>query len=696
MQTTGPWARTSAGVWRTFAVSLAACTLVLVSGPPARAAWEARHGLSPSEYQETFDALNAKGYRLVSVSGYLSGGKELYAALWTNEQGPAWHARHGLSGDEYQKAFDHHLRQGYRLVWVSAHQYPPLVGSVRYAAIWEKRRDPAAWEAVHGLDADEYQAAFDKWVKQGYRLAHVYSYASGTSARYAAIWSKSQGPAFEARHGLTADEYQKEFDALGKKGYRPKVVSGVNVAGKDYYTALWVKRGDTWSARHGISESSYQGVFDNYKYQGYEPNSLTAFGSGSSARFNGVWTNRSFKASDLEAIREAMEGALKTANVAGASIAVGKDGRLVYASGFGDADKENGIEMGASHRLRIGSISKTITAVAIFQLIEEKAQYGGGKTLALSSPVFGSDGVLGGKIAVPSLLEPLKDAQVKHLLEHTSGIPSNAGDPVNCSEGDLNERIEYQLKQIKAVAASSESPVGPVPRAPGDKFDYSNLNFIILESIIEALSGQSYETYVRKHVFASDVTEPRLFRIGPYAADSGEAKHYRADGSYAEYAPANTCDMKPPGVGAGGWAMSAKDLLRHLVRVDGLGGEVLEKENRDKMLTPSPVWATYGRGWMLGSWGSCSSSWSIAQGHNGGLSGAFSDLFLLPNGMSFALIVNQDAASSGRCTPVATTASPSPAKVACGGDNQPGCGDEVVARLVELLGKVTWPSYDLF
>jgi CubicO group peptidase (beta-lactamase class C family) len=216
--------------------------------------------------------------------------------------------------------------------------------------------------------------------------------------------------------------------------------------------------------------------------------------------------------------------------------------------------------------------------------------------------------------------------------------------------------------------------------------------------VIETLSGQPYEEYVREHVFApSSITTARLFKIGPYDAASGEAKHYRTDGSYAEYAPGSTCDMKPPGVGAGGWAMTAKDMLHHLADVDGKGPvEILSAADRTAMTTGSSAQSTYGKGWILSGWGSCDSPWPIIQGHNGGLSGAFSDLFYLPNGMSFALIANQDATPSGFCTPIASQGQAKPAKVACGGTNQPVCADEPLARLVEILGKVNWPAYNLF
>ena len=677
---------------------LTAVVVAVMLGGSVQAQWQARHGLTPAQYQSEFNELSQQGYRLKCVSGYVDAGSERYASLWVKESGPEWQARHGLTAAQYQQAFNDFAKQGYRLTWVSAHE---ASGQLHYQGIWEKKAGPE-WQARHGLTADQYQQAFNDFAKQGYRLIHVYGYSDSGSARYAAIWEKSAGPAYESRHGLSAAAFQAAFNDYTGKGYVLKVISGYHVSGEDQYAAIWEKTGGpAWAARDGLPASSYQNVFDNYYYQGYQPVFLTAFTSGGSARMNGIWINTNFKASDLAAIQGEMAEALATAKIAGLSIAIAKDGRLVYAAGFGEADKENGIEMSVDHRLRIGSISKTVTAVAIFRLIEEHARFGRGQTLSLDSPVFGENGILGNKIQVPDLLAPLHDAKIRHLLEHTSGIPNGAGDPNNCSAGDLNHRIQYQLAQIKSADATSQNPLGPIPRPVGSKFDYSNLNFIILQSVIETLTGEPYEDYVSQHVFApSGITTARLFKVGPYDPASGEAKHYLANGSYAEYGkqpPLFTCDMKPPGVGAGGWAMTAKDLLRHLADVDGEGPkEILSQDDRKSMITASPVWPTYGNGWILSSWGSCTSGWSIIQGHNGGVGGAFSDLFLMPNGMSFALIANQEAPASGFCTPVASARSAPPKKVACGGPKEPVCADEPLARLIEVLGKVSWPGYNLF
>jgi len=149
---------------------------------PPGSAWEARHGLDSAEYQQTFDTLVGQGYRLSHVSGYSLGGQGRYAAIWEKCDSPEWEARHGLSSAEYQQNFDTFVGQGYRLVQVSGYT---VAAQDLYSAIFEKSQGPA-WEARHGLDSAAYQQAFDTFVGQGYRLADV----SGYENRFAGIWTK--------------------------------------------------------------------------------------------------------------------------------------------------------------------------------------------------------------------------------------------------------------------------------------------------------------------------------------------------------------------------------------------------------------------------------------------------------------------------------------------------------------------------
>jgi hypothetical protein len=233
------------------------------SGGPA---WVARHGLTSAQYQAAFDQFVGQGYRLVDVSGYEVNGQDRYAAIWVKSSGTPWVARHGLTSTQYQAAFDQFVGQGYRLVKVSGYS---VNGDDRYAAIWDKSGG-SAWVARHGLTSAQYQAAFDQYVAQGYRLVDVSGYSVNGQDYYAAIWDKSAGSAWVARHGLTSAQYQAAFDQYVGQGYRLVHVSGYSVNGQDRYAAIWDKSNSpAWVARHGLTSDQYQATFDQLVGQGY-------------------------------------------------------------------------------------------------------------------------------------------------------------------------------------------------------------------------------------------------------------------------------------------------------------------------------------------------------------------------------------------------------------------------------------------
>jgi CubicO group peptidase (beta-lactamase class C family) len=675
--------------------------------------WVARHGLSAADYQKAFDEFG-KDFELASVSGYLDKGQLRYAALWREPaKAEPWAARHGLSAADFTKTIADLAKDGLNLVYVDGYE---VNGTPLFAGIWRKTSGGPPVVKL-AMDSAQYQAEFDAMGKAGMRLEHVAGYTHNGAAVYAAIWDKVSGPDWVARHGLTGPQYQQAFDDFAKQGFRLKEVSGYSPGGVDHYAAIWEKGGDgaPWIAHNGDPLSDYQTQFDIDRFQGWQPLYVQAFTSGGAARFDTIWESP-FSGADLNALQTQLPEATKRAGVAGFSVAIARNGELLYATGVGLADREAGVPMNVNHRLRVGSVSKTISSVAIFRLIEAGATYGNGKKLTLNSPIMGPDGILP-DLKAPPQLPQFASARLHHILEHTAGLPGQltneeVADPTNCSAGNLVQRINYAIAQVKPVpapAAGGPSNGGPIPRAPGTVFDYSNIDFGIAQAIIERVKQTSYESAVKQLVFApAGLTEPGIFHIGPYDPSLGEAKQYLANGDYAEYFAAKTCENLPPNVGAGGWDMSAKDLLRYLTSVDGLPSppDIVNANERTDMLhspaqdNPSDkgLSAGYARGWIIGGWGACNASWNIAQGHNGGVSGGFSNMFFLKEGeFSFVVIGNQDPTSAGTCVPSADPGNKSnPAPVACGGKNQPFCGDEETARVIDLIRRVNWPNYNLF
>ena len=185
-------------------------------------AFVARHNLDAAQYQAAFDEHVGQGFRLTRVNGYSINGQERFAAIWEQDGGPAFVARHNLDAAQYQAAFDELVGQGFRLTCVSGYT---VGGQERFAAIWQADGGPP-FAARHNLDAAQYQAAFDELVGQGFRLRHVSGYGVNGQERFAAIWEQDGGPAFVARHNLTSSEYQAAFDEFVGAGFRLRDVSG--------------------------------------------------------------------------------------------------------------------------------------------------------------------------------------------------------------------------------------------------------------------------------------------------------------------------------------------------------------------------------------------------------------------------------------------------------------------------------------
>jgi hypothetical protein len=252
--------------------------------------WIARHNLTTQQYQEAFnDYVGNHGMQLMDVSGY-GGSASLYAALWVKTASPpAWQARHGLTADDYQTTFNQLTAQGYHLVLVNG--YATAAGP-RFACIFQQgATDP--WVARHGLTAAQYQAAFDQFVQQGYMLDWVSGYFDGGQDLYAAIWRKPASVLpWQARHGLSAADYQTFFNSATTQGFKLVVVCGYSDGAHDRYAAIFRKIPNVpaWQARHGLTSAQYQTTFNQLVAEGYRLELVSGYSIAGQDRFAAIWT----------------------------------------------------------------------------------------------------------------------------------------------------------------------------------------------------------------------------------------------------------------------------------------------------------------------------------------------------------------------------------------------------------------------
>ncbi|MEM9217278.1 MAG: serine hydrolase [Cyanobacteria bacterium P01_F01_bin.150] len=572
-------------------------------------AWIARHGLSSSQYQSEFNTHTENGYRLTHVSGYGVGDEAYYAAIWEKRNGPAYIARHRLSSAQYQRAFTKHTENGYRLTHVSGYS---VGNKERYAAIWEKRSGPA-YIARHGLSSAQYQRAFTKHTKNGYRLTHVSGYGVGDKERYAAIWEKRSGPAYIARHGLSSAQYQREFNKQTDNGYRLTHVSAYDVDGKDMFAAIWEKSGgNALAARHDMSSKEYQCQFDNFYYQGYRLKLVSGYAKGSSARYAAIWENTgAWQMDDIRHIDTTIKTFMRANGVTGAALAITKDARLVFAKGYGYADKQKGDRACPTTLFLGASMSKPVTSAAILKLVEQ------GK-LKLSDKVFGDGALLGTTYGARAYSRQERAITVQHLLEHTAG--GNQWDNNKTPDSDtisdpMFSNRSYDHKELISWVLDNRR----VDIEPGSAYHYSNFGYCILGRIIEKVTSQSYEDYVRTAVLKpSGIRDMHI--VG---------RRRWNEVAHDDYSSSLIARMDSHG----GWIGSAIDWVRFLVHVDGFDTErdILKPETIETMTT-STLNGRYAKGWNVNA----SNNWW----HGGVLGQSRSILVRTNSGYTWTLLVH--------------------------------------------------------
>jgi CubicO group peptidase (beta-lactamase class C family) len=281
-------------------------------------------------------------------------------------------------------------------------------------------------------------------------------------------------------------------------------------------------------------------------------------------------TNDISSGTEFAGVEKTVNSFLRKWSIAGASIAIAKDGKLIYAHGFGYADTASKTEAQPYSQFRIASISKLVTAVGIMKLQEE------GK-LALTDSVFGSKGILNDTFYGEPKDKRVYKINVAELLSHEAGWTQRYGDqmfmPLVVAE-KMGVKPPVDTKTIVKFALEKR-----LQYIPGTGKAYSNLGYSILGLVIEKVSGMSYEDFCRKTIL-----EP----LGIYDMKiAGNLPSEKAPFEVTYYEPADvvlkpsiygTGEMVTPSYGgndiralgaAGAWVATAPDLMRLLLAVDG-------------------------------------------------------------------------------------------------------------------------------
>jgi CubicO group peptidase (beta-lactamase class C family) len=290
-------------------------------------------------------------------------------------------------------------------------------------------------------------------------------------------------------------------------------------------------------------------------------------------------------------------------------VAVQRNHQLIYESSAGYANLASKIPFTRSTRFPIGSLSKQFTAAAILLLLQDKK-------LKTSDPL---------RLYYPGAPVAWSSITLRNLLSQTSGIP-------DFDFGRIYRDSPHQPQElIKDVLGKS------LGFQPGTKFEYTNINYMLLSIVIERASGEPFCQFLSNRIFHPLQLNQTCCPWNPRIARSAQGYHPSSQGPVA-FEDKDLASL----AGAGSLYSSADDLIRWTEAIHE--GKLLSKASLAEMTTP--LLDGYGYGLSIDGEGA-----QLDISHNGTVEGFYSSLDYLPATHTTVVVLSNQVAEGNQSSP---------------------------------------------
>lgn len=637
----------------------------------------AYHDRTFQDHVTQADQLRSQGYRPLTLSVYGNPADPRHAAVWIKRGGPEWTAIYGFAPKDFYKVHADMVKQSF---------YPALISVVgageaaRFSVTFE-RVPPSGQGRAAALNLVPSGVAVSVNEKrgQGFMPRSVSIYGTASQPLYAITWQPASATLAWDAEGINEDGgvYQQRVEAQVAQWARPAFVT-VSPFGR-YFSVFRDDQVGPVVARHNLTSQGYQAEYSKWVGQGFYPVCVQAGGVGANARFAAIFvkqetpvarkitvTGREVPA--LAKFDQAMIDGLKKNKARAASLAIAKDGRLVFARSYTWAEPGYPVTTPQS-AFRIASCSKPLTSIAVFQLMDRKQMR-----------FFNSVKDLQGFAQLPNsqtIPNNFQHVTVDQLLSHRTSWGDVQQD--EAASAYLKTPLPINKYQLAAYNLAQGVPQTPV-------YGYSNFGYSILGMLIEKVSGMGYYQYVKTQIMAplgikaARIAKPMLTEQSQLAVryhdDMLLVRKSRAEGSGR---------LRPQPYGGenltafdsfGGWEMSAAEYARVLAELSKKDKCILLKDNYNTMFSRPPTGYNdtkgksetgYGWGWWYEPLGDTPFGKSVrTYSHGGWLPGVRTWICHRTDGIDFVVFYN-------------------------GEDTRPN-----LHAIANSIPAASWPAHDLF
>lgn len=292
-----------------------------------------------------------------------------------------------------------------------------------------------------------------------------------------------------------------------------------------------------------------------------------------------------------------------------------------YAAGFGNEETKEAFS--TTMQTRLASIAKPMTAIAILQLYENGQ-------INLDSPI---------QEYLPNFpVKPEGTITVRHLLNHSSGIAAYK------NADEVESQIEYETLADALTIFKHRALVA----IPGTSFNYTTYGYVVLGRIVESVSGQDYEAYMRENIWeVADMTNTQIERISQSYQNKSEL-YQRNDKGKIKSATANNLSNRIPG---GGIISTLEDMMKFGNGV--LNNTFITRESLELMFEIPNIennGLPYGLGWYLFDE---IPEYGKVYGHGGAQTGASTTFMMLPDQDFFVVVLSNTSGASDEVSKIA-------------------------------------------
>lgn len=297
--------------------------------------------------------------------------------------------------------------------------------------------------------------------------------------------------------------------------------------------------------------------------------------------------------------REVIDTLMTSQQIPGLQIAIWQHGEVVFSDGFGSADIEQSVPMETNTKLRIGSVSKTLTSAAMGKLYEEKR-------LDLDVPV---------REYVPYFPEKRYPITVRQVAGHIAGIRHYRGE-----EFLMNTRFESVKEGLEIFAEDT------LLFKPGTDYSYSSYGWNLISAVVEEAADTSFLSYMQNKIFASLEMNKTEAEYTDSLIDHRTSYYTYADNGTVLNAPAVDNSYKWAG---GGFISTAEDLITFGENI--FWGDFLQPKTvellTESLILDSGEKTDYGIGWRMGT----DEEGRRYYGHSGGSVGGSTRFVVFPD-----------------------------------------------------------------